>query len=96
MTIELAVKSHLAESVVKEIVQAALQSQAELARFRYEQFLKECAAFEHRFHMQSDDFLRRFDAGELGYSEDYFDWFAAVRGRNVWEQKAKVLTEVAA
>ena len=91
MTVELAIKAPTADHVVKDIVRDALMNEAKLARFRYEQFQRECATFEQQFNMPSDEFLQRFDAGEMGDDEVYFDWFAAVRGRNVWQQKAQVL-----
>jgi hypothetical protein len=46
--------------------------------------------------MTTEDFLAKFERGELGDAEEYFDWFAATRGREVWKQKASVLGEVAA
>lgn len=96
MAFQIAVKSQFPDQIVKEIVQTALRNQAELARFRYDQFAKECQTFERRFRMTTEDFLTKFDAGELGDAEEYFDWFAAARGREVWRQKASVLGEVAA
>jgi hypothetical protein len=77
-------------------VKAALRNEAEMARFRHEQFAKECQTFEQKFRMTTAQFLAEFDAGKLGDAEEYFDWFAAARGREVWEQKSKVLGEVAA
>lgn len=66
-----------------------------MARLRYEQFARECQNFEQKFRMTTDQFLAEFDAGKLGDDEEYFNWFAAARGRVVWMQKAQVLDEVA-
>ncbi len=95
MVLELSTKK-FPEKIVRDVVQAALRNEAELARFRLEQFAKECAAFEQKFGMATAEFLKKFDAGELGDAEEYFDWFASARGREVWKQKAEVLAEVAA
>lgn len=32
--------------------------------------------FEQKYQMQSEDFFRRFQAGELGDSMDFFEWNA--------------------
>ncbi|MBI5650701.1 MAG: hypothetical protein HZC40_09705 [Chloroflexi bacterium] len=96
MTLELALHSQFPDQIVRETVQAALRNQAELARFRYEQFAKECQIFERKFNLTTEAFTTKFDAGELGDAEEFFDWFAAARGRVVWKQKASILGEVAA
>jgi hypothetical protein len=96
MVLQLSTHSQFPDKVVQEIVQAALKNEAELARFRYEQFVKECQSFEQKFHMTTEEFGRKFDAGELGDAEEFFDWYAAARGSQVWKQKADVLGEVVA
>lgn len=88
-------KTEYPENLVEDVVMAALRDQANLARLRYEQFENECRAFESRFQMTTEDFATRFDKGDLGDDEEWFDWFAAQRGREVWRVKAKVLDEVA-
>ncbi|MBI3912572.1 MAG: hypothetical protein HY327_00030 [Chloroflexi bacterium] len=89
-------QSRFPDQIVKEVVQTALRNEADLARFRHEQFAKECWGLEQKFGIATEVFLAKFEAGELGDSEEYFDWFAAARGRAVWKQKADVLAEVAA
>jgi hypothetical protein len=96
MVLELSTQSAFPDQIVKDIVKAALKSEAAMARLRYEQFAKECQTFEQKFRMATEQFLAEFDAGKLGDAEEYFDWFAAARGRAVWLQKAQVLNEVAA
>ena len=96
MVLQLSTQSQFPDKIVQEIVRAALRNEAELARFRFEQFTKECQAFEQKFRMTTEVFGKKFEAGELGDAEQYFDWHAAARGREVWKQKSKVLDEVAA
>jgi hypothetical protein len=50
-------------------------------------FEKACRSFELEYHMSSDEFMRRFEAGELGDAAAYFDWYAAKRGLDVREGK---------
>ena len=51
-------------------------------------FEERCRAFELEYHMSSDEFMRRFEAGELGDDAVYFDWYAAKRGLDVREGKS--------
>ena len=43
------------------------------AQFRLK---KELSRFESTYQMSSEDFFDRFEKGELGDKEDYFEWSA--------------------
>jgi hypothetical protein len=94
MVLELSTHSGFPDHVVKDIVRNALKNEAEMARFRHTQFVGECQAFEQKYGMATEEFLQRFEAGQLDDAEEYLDWFASARGREVWRQKAEVLGEV--
>jgi hypothetical protein len=79
---------------VRSVVGAALRREAELARAQRDQFARDCRAFEERYAMGFDEFMRRFEAGESGDAAEYFDWYAAKRGLDVWEHKLRVLSAV--
>ena len=44
--------------------------------------------------MTSDVFLVKFESGELGDDEEWFDWFAAKRGFDNWDRQYQILTRV--
>jgi hypothetical protein len=44
-----------------------------------EAFRRELVRFEGAYHVTSDEFFERFEKGELGDSEDYFEWSALVQ-----------------
>jgi hypothetical protein len=50
-------------------------------------FEDRCRAFELEYHMSSDEFMQRFEAGELGDDAIYFDWYAAKCGLDVMRRK---------
>jgi hypothetical protein len=53
--------------------------------------------FEAQYHLSSDEFHRRFQAGEFGDSGDMFEWSAFYQmGLSVREQLAELSTESAA
>ncbi|HDI00674.1 MAG: hypothetical protein DRP94_05270 [Candidatus Latescibacterota bacterium] len=43
-------------------------------RLRLERYNEELQKFEARYGMKSDEFYRRFEAGELGDAMDFFEW----------------------
>jgi len=36
--------------------------------------------FEKKYEMSSEEFLERFDKGELGDSQDFFEWWGLLKG----------------
>ena len=77
-----------------QALQEAIHNQAALARARFEQFDRECRAFEQAHRMSSEEFVRRFEAGELGDDTDFFNWFAVKRGQDIGERKYRILSGV--
>jgi hypothetical protein len=79
---------------IKETLLAALQNEIALAKLRRDEFYRECVKFEQKYHLSSDEFMKRFENGELGDDTDYFDWFAAKRGFDIWERRYQILKGV--
>ncbi len=79
---------------VRTVVGNALRHETELTRARLTSFERVCRAFEKRYRMSSDDFMRQFESGALGDEAAYFDWYAAKRGLDVWERKLHILAGV--
>jgi hypothetical protein len=52
---------------------------------------KECQVFEERWSMDSEEFLNKFESGELGDDLWCFDWYAVCRARNIWLKKYNIL-----
>jgi len=59
----------------------------ELGLFEMKKRLTEerIAEFERKYGLSSADFMRKFEAGELGDSKDWFEWWGLVKGRKVIE-----------
>ena len=84
------------DSEVEATVTYALQREMEQARLRRDHFAEQCRRFEESYEMDSDTFLAKFESGELGDEADYFDWFAAKRGFDLWEKRYQILRELVA
>ncbi len=95
MGVTLAIQAEYPKVEVLQALQEAILNQTALARARFERFQSECQVFERGYAMSSDEFLDRFEAGELGDAAEFFDWFAAKRGLDVWERKYRILSGVA-
>ena len=87
--------SDLPEEEVRDAVDYALRAEAEQARVRRDYLQRACLDFEAAHHMSSDEFMARFEAGELGDEVEYLDWYAAKRGLDLWQHRYDVLGQVA-
>ena len=80
---------------VRAALRAALSREAILARTRRNAYERTCKEFEARFNIASDQFLMDFEAGTLGDDLEYFDWYAAKRGLDLWDRRTEILSGVA-
>jgi hypothetical protein len=76
----------------RQVLGSALRQQADLANARRAHFERACQAFEQRHHMSSQEFMRQFESGALGDEAEYFDWYAAKRGLDLWERRFSILS----
>ena len=45
------------------------------------------AELEHKYGISSAEFMKEFEAGELGDSQDCFEWWGLVKGRKAIEDE---------
>jgi hypothetical protein len=84
-----------AEEEVAAIVAEALRTQTGQAEVRRNHYLAACREFEQKYNMSSDEFLERFESGELGDDEQWFSWYAVKQGFDAWDRRYNVLQRVA-
>lgn len=75
-------------------VSFALNSAASHARQRFEHYSETCKKFEKTYIISSKNFILQFEAGTLGDEQDFFDWYAASRGLNLWRERYEILSGV--
>jgi hypothetical protein len=93
----LAIKTNLSGYLkrdIRSVVAFALDSAASQARQRFEHYSGLCGVFEQRYSLGSDEFLLKFEAGELGDESDYFDWYAAKHGLDIWQRRYEILSGI--
>ena len=72
----------------------AIEKRIDYIQIRMNKFKNECRQFEERFKMKSEDFIKKFEAGELDDDVQWFDWYAAYRGRELWQKKNEILAGI--
>jgi len=79
---------------IRNAVSFALTSAAAQARQRFEHYSAICRRFEKKYRLTSEQFVQQFEAGSLGDEQDYFDWYAAKRGLDIWRERYEILSGV--
>ena len=91
---KLLLESKHSHDETKLILDEALEKQMAFVNARLIKFNNECKEFESEYKMDSNQFLTKFESGELGDDLHWFDWYAALRGKKLWEKKCRVLREI--
>ena len=73
------------------IVLEALVRKARLLRAKLRVYDARIRELEEKYGMSSDEFLTRFEKGELGDEEDYFIWWSYLRAKAVILERLKEL-----
>ncbi|MCX9075736.1 MAG: hypothetical protein OIN88_13985 [Candidatus Methanoperedens sp.] len=68
------------DSIRREII--LLESKINLAESEIKQF-------EDKYHLASSEFLKKFEKGDLGDSQDYFEWWGLIKGLKKLEERLK-------
>ena len=91
---KLLLESKHSHDEAKVILDEAVEKQMAFSNVRFMKFKNECKEFENEYGMDSKQFISKFESGELGDDLHWFDWYAALRGKKLWEKKCRVLREI--
>ena len=69
------------------IVGEALQRELALLESKVNLTKEEIKEFERKYAMSSEEFLKRFEGGELGDEQDFFEWWGLLEGLGKIEEK---------
>jgi hypothetical protein len=78
------------DQVLDKLFDIVLSSYYE-KRKKYEQELKN---FESKYQLDSDEFYRRFESGELGDDMDFFEWVSLIEMQEKLGEKISQLESV--
>ena len=62
-----------------------------VAKYKIKKYSDICENFEKNYETDSDTFMEKFNSGEPGDDDDFFDWYAAKRGLDTWNKKLKII-----
>lgn len=65
------------DRILEKLLAVALDEQQQ----RLQRYDREIRAFEVQYEMDSDNFYRRFEAGDLGDAADFFEWSGLIELR---------------
>ena len=82
------------EEEITEVIAESITSRREFAQRRLAAYVARCAMFEQRYGMSTATFLEQFEAGTLGDQPEWFDWYAAAQGKQIWSRKHTILAHL--
>jgi hypothetical protein len=77
----------------REVIQS-LERESRLSETAIARLDKRCRAFEKRYGWSTEEFLRKFNGGEIGDDQDYFLWYALARAKQDWKATRESLDEL--
>ncbi|GFO96133.1 hypothetical protein ig2599ANME_0320 [groundwater metagenome] len=94
MALTVNVKKDISLLEVSNVIRSALALDEKIAKHKKSRYAKTCSNFETKYKMSSDVFMKKFDLGQLDDSDDFFDWYAAKKGFDIWSKKLKILSGI--
>ena len=82
------------EEEITEVIAESITSHREFAQRRLAASVARCAMFAQRYGMSTATFLEQFEAGTLGDQPEWFDWYAAAQGKQIWSRKHAILAHL--
>jgi hypothetical protein len=79
---------------VSDVIRSALDLDKRIAKIKKDKYFNICKEFEGKYNMESGFFMEKFDSGQLDDRDDYFDWYAAKKGLNIWSKKLEILSGI--
>ena len=79
---------------VSSVIKSALLRDVRVASYKEKRYTGICKRFEKKYGMDSDKFMDKLESGVLDDRDDYFDWFAAKRGVDLWSRRLRILAGV--
>ncbi|MBS1253027.1 MAG: hypothetical protein MAG451_02072 [Anaerolineales bacterium] len=79
---------------LKPLIESAIQSELRMLELGLERTHQRLQIFEERYSLTSEEFERRFEAGEIDESLDYIEWAGEIKTHRLLEAYRQTLQEV--
>ena len=77
-----------------EVLCSAMEREIRMLQVKLAGFEREMRGFESRHALSSSEFYKKFEGGELGDDEEYFNWWAAVHACEGVKTRIETLREL--
>ena len=94
MAIAINIKKEYPAQEVSRVIKSALLRDARVASYKEKRYTGICKRFEKKYGMGSEEFVDKLESGMLDDRDDYFDWFAAKKGMDIWSRRLRILAGV--
>lgn len=94
MTLTVGIKGDFTPQEVSEVILEALVYSERVAKYKTKKYSDICEGFEKQYGTDSTLFMEKFDSGELEDIDDFFDWYAAKRGLDIWNKRLKIISAI--
>jgi len=91
MAMKIDIKEGYQVQEVSSIIKSALIRDAHIASYKKKKYTSVCERFEKKYNMSSDEFMDKWESGMLDDRDDYYDWFAAKKGLDIWDKRLRIL-----
>ncbi len=78
-------------AILKPLLKAAIQNETRQLAHGIKRTKERLTAFEKQFGMSSDDFRRRFEAGEINETLDFIDWLMEIEALRLLDEQYQAL-----
>lgn len=78
----------------KDAVASAIKKEKEEGEYILNRFRKKLKSLEEKYDMKTEEFIEKFNSGELDDRKDFFEWKSLYKAVRHWEEKIKDLETV--
>ena len=83
-----------AQVALKPLLESALRSELSMLELSLQRTAQRLQAFEAQYGLTSDEFERRFDAGEIEESLDFIEWAGEIKTSRLLDAQRQALQGV--
>ncbi|MBW8049164.1 MAG: hypothetical protein FVQ77_02260 [Cytophagales bacterium] len=79
---------------VSQEISEAIEKEIFLGKYLIQRYLEKLKQFEKKYKIKTTVFVKRFEKGDMGDDQDFFEWLAIFKGKKHWENKLLNLEKV--
>ncbi|MCH8319264.1 MAG: hypothetical protein IIA88_12365 [Bacteroidetes bacterium] len=77
---------------MNQVINEVIEKEISLGKYLSQNYSQKLKYFEKKYKIKTADFVKRFEKGDMGDKEDFFEWLAIFKGKKHWEDKLMNLT----